>query len=356
MKDIYEELTQLFTQGRTSILATIVRQGGSAPRGIGAKCLILDDGSLVGTIGGGLLEGETIKEARRVFDSGRPRRLRFVLKGTDVAETDMLCGGEVEVFLEPVPPGKLSHLAIFEEITKIHSRGGAGLLATIIDDDKWLFGDIPKVFLDREGRRTGALLGDRELENALSDEMEHILTTGLPTILSMNDKEGKQIEIFVEPVVSTPVLYVFRGGHVSRQLVPLADRVGFQVIVTDDRREFADSGEFPCATEVCHCPFEGVIARLPVNESSYLVIVTRGHMHDKNVLTQALSSKARYIGMIGSSRKRKIIFDRLLEEGYTKEDLLRVHSPIGLDIGAETPEEIAVSIVAELIQVRAGKD
>jgi len=128
------------------------------------------------------------------------------------------------------------------------------------------------------------------------------------------------------------------------------------VVVIDDREEFADVKCFPDASDIHQCPFEGVIDRLPVDESSFLVIVTRGHMHDKTVLAQALKTKAKYIGMIGSSRKRNIIYDKLMEEGFTKQDLLRVHSPIGLDIGAETPVEIAVSIVAELIKVRAGKD
>jgi xanthine dehydrogenase accessory factor len=126
--------------------------------------------------------------------------------------------------------------------------------------------------------------------------------------------------------------------------------------VIDDRQEFADIKNFPDAKEVHKFPFEGVMERLPVDESSYLVIVTRGHVHDKDVLAQALKTDARYIGMIGSTRKRNIIYEKLIEEGFTKEELNRVHSPIGLEIGAETPEEIAVSIVAELIMIRAGMD
>jgi xanthine dehydrogenase accessory factor len=152
------------------------------------------------------------------------------------------------------------------------------------------------------------------------------------------------------------VLYVFGAGHVSRHIVPLAVTVDFKVVVIDDREEFADVCHFPDAKEVRQCLFEGVMESLAVDESSFLVIVTRGHMHDKNVLAQALRSKAGYIGMIGSDRKRKIIYEKLLEEGFTEEDLSRVHSPIGIDIGAETPEEIAISIVGELIKVRAGMD
>ena len=159
----------------------------------------------------------------------------------------------------------------------------------------------------------------------------------------------------MEPVVSRPVLYVFGAGHVSRQIVPLAAGVDFQVVVIDDREDFANAGYFPDATDIHQYPFEGLMERLPIDESSFLVIVTRGHMHDKTVLAQALKTNATYIGMIGSSRKRRLIYQKLVEEGFKEEGLLRVHSPIGLEIGAETPEEIAVSIVAELIKVRAGK-
>ena len=126
--------------------------------------------------------------------------------------------------------------------------------------------------------------------------------------------------------------------------------------VIDDRPEFADPVKFPDAAKVHQLPFEGVLGKIPVDESSYLVIVTRGHIHDKTVLEQCLRTKAKYIGMIGSRRKKAMIYEKLLEEGFTKSDLDRVHAPIGLNIGAETPEEIAVSIVAELIQVRAGKE
>jgi xanthine dehydrogenase accessory factor len=155
-------------------------------------------------------------------------------------------------------------------------------------------------------------------------------------------------------VQSSPILYVFGAGHVSRQIVPLAAHVGFKVVVTDDRQDFADAARFPAAREVLHLPYEDVLSGFTVDEASYVVIVTRGHTHDKEVLAQALKTKAKYIGMIGSKRKRNIIYGKLLDEGFTEEDLRRVHSPIGLEIKAETPEEIAVSIVAELIQERAG--
>ena len=354
MKDIYLKIIELIEKSRFSVLVTIIRQAGPSPRGVGTKCLIMEDGSLIGTIGGGILEARTLKEALNVFDSGLPFRLSFSLKGSDVADTDMLCGGDVEVFLELISPKNPNALSIFHEVIKVTQKGGVGLMATVIDPDRWHHGEVPKMFVGRDGHQTGFLQGIQGVKDVLLTKMDQILKSRQPVTLPIQDDSGNQVEVFVEPVVSNTVLYVFGGGHVSKQIVPLASRVGFQVVVIDDRREFADTKNFPDAWEVHQFPFEGVMDKLPVDESSFLIIVTRGHMNDKIVLSQALRTKAMYIGMIGSRQKRKIIYETLLEEGFTQEDLSKVSSPIGIDIGAETPEEIGVSIVAELIKVKAG--
>ena len=354
MKDIHEKLAVFMEKGRSSVLATIIKEAGPSPRGIGTRCLILDDGSIVGTIGGGPLEAQTIKAAQNVFGTRLPIRLQFSLKGSDVADTDMLCGGDVEVFLEPIPKESQTHISIIQRSIQIMNKGGAGLLATVIDEQQWQEGTAPILLLEKNGESVGSLLGKQDLKDALMKKMDRILNSRQPGILSLKDNVGNNIEIFIEPLVSDPVLYVFGGGHVSRQIVPVASRVGFQVVVIDDRPDFADIHHFPDARDVHQLAFEGVMEKLPVHDSSYLVIVTRGHMHDKTVLAQALRTKACYIGMIGSTRKRDIIYQKLLEEGFTQKEISTVHSPIGLQIGAETPEEIAVSIVAELIKVRAG--
>ena len=195
-----------------------------------------------------------------------------------------------------------------------------------------------------------AVLGYNEIQDA-RDQEEFDYDININVVLK--DAGGEQVEFYAEPIMSEPSLYVFGGGHVSLQIVPMAALVGFNVVVIDDRPEFADTKNFPEAMSVHEYPFEGVFDRLPIDQSSYIVIVTRGHLHDRTVLTQSLKSQARYIGMIGSRRKTAIVFKKLLEEGFTQADLDRVYSPIGIDIQAETPEEIAVSIVAELIKVRA---
>jgi xanthine dehydrogenase accessory factor len=356
MKDLYSLILESLKQGRTSALATIIKQAGPSPRSIGAKCLIFEDGSIAGTIGGGLLEGQTLNGAKKVFETGIPLRLSFFLKGTDVAQTDMLCGGEVEVFVEPLWPGNEQLVPLFQKLTSVNNRGGEGWLATVVATDQWKKGISEKLYLDRSGQWVGSIPSETGLGEALLNRGDMLKGLTRPALSGLSDDSGRSVEVFVEPVHSDPVLYVFGGGHVSKEIVPLASRVGFKTIVIDDRPEFADPFLFPDAWQVHHLGFEGVLGQLSVDDSSYLVIVTRGHIHDKTVLAQALRSSARYIGMIGSRRKKALIYEKLVEEGFTRQDLERVHAPIGLAIGAETPEEIAVSIVAELIQVRANEN
>lgn len=354
MKDIYAKIVECFEKERFSVLATLIRLSGSGPRNVGAKLLVTEDGVCVGTIGGGLLEARVLQEAQKVFSTRSPARMALTLMGSDVAETEMLCGGEVEVFLEPVPPGNFNHLYIFKQVVEVQGKGGAGLIATVVEEDRWRGGRIPKIFIEKGGEFKGSLLGSGAIEEALRGAMDRITQKREPMIIPCVDDEGNTLDLFVEPIVSDPVLYVFGGGHVSSEIVPLAARVGFKVVVVDDRTEFADPKKFPDAAWVSQLPFEGVLEKLPVDGSTYVVIVTRGHLHDKTVLSQCLRTNAKYIGMIGSRRKRAIIYEKLLEEGFSEKDLSRVYSPIGVAIGAETPQEIAVSIVAELIKVRAG--
>ncbi len=353
MKDIYEKVIELAEKGRFSVLATIIRQTGSTPRGIGTKFVIMEDGSFEGTIGGGQLEAKVLEEAKEVFKIRAPLRLNFVLKGTDVEKTEMLCGGDAEVFLEPVSPDNPGHIDIYKRAIEVIGRGGAGMMVTAVDTKRWRSGQVPKIFLEPDAGSVGSLAGHPGIEDRLAGEMSSILKKRQPINVTFGDAGAEQVEFFVDPVMSEPVLYVFGGGHVSLQIVPLAAMVGFKVVVIDDRPEFADPRKFPEAMSVHEYPFEGVFDRLPIDQSSYIVIVTRGHLHDRTVVIQSLKSQARYTGMIGSRRKRAIVYKKLLEEGFTQADLDRIYSPIGIDIQAETPEEIAVSIVAELIKVRA---
>jgi xanthine dehydrogenase accessory factor len=252
--DIYEEIVQLRQQGRRGAVATIVNVRGSVPSFETAKMLIRDDGSIIGTVGGGCVEAEVWQAAREVMESEKPRTLTFNLNQNPKYDTGLVCGGTLDIFIEPVLPPAL--------------------------------------------------------------------------------------------------LYIFGAGHVAVSLYGTAKNAGFDVSVIDDRDSYANRERFPDAKEVVAEDYEQAMARLSPSETSYVVIVTRGHRDDMRVLRWAVQTPARYIGMIGSKRKTITIFRELVKEGIPEQLFERVHAPVGLDIGAITPEEIAVAITAELIASR----
>ncbi len=249
--DLYEEIVRLRKEGRRGAVATIVNVRGSIPSFKTAKMLVRDDGSIVGTIGGGCVEAEVWQAAREVMESEKPRTLTFDLNQDPKYDTGLVCGGTLEIFVEPIlPPADL---------------------------------------------------------------------------------------------------YIFGAGHVAASLSKIARIAGFDITVIDDREAYANRERFPEAQQVIAEDFDKAAAQLSPNESSYIVIVTRGHHDDMRVLRWAVQTPARYVGMIGSKRKTIAIFKELQQEGLSPQLFDRVHAPIGLDIGAITPEEIAVSITAELI-------
>jgi xanthine dehydrogenase accessory factor len=256
--DIYQEIVTLRTAGRRGALATITSVRGSIPSFQTSKMLVRDDGSIVGTIGGGCVEAEVWQAAREVMEEEKPRTLTFNLNQNPKYDTGLVCGGTLEVF--------------------------------------------------------------------------------------------------IEPVLAVPVLYLFGAGHVAVSTYKVASAAGFDVVVVDDRETYANRERFPDAREVVAADFEQACAQISPSESSYIVIVTRGHRDDMRVLRWAVTTPARYIGMIGSKRKTIAIFKELIQEGMEPALFERVSAPVGLEIGAVTPEEIAVAIVAELIAVRRGSD
>ncbi len=342
MSYIYQEILTELEADRPVVLATVVRRRGSAPRGLGTKMLLKHDRAASGTIGGGCLEAQTLDDAAKVFVSRRARMVEFDLMGDEAAATGMICGGMVDVYLEYFSPGDAVALEDLRRLTEMSHRGEPAAVAVTIDLDR------------SRGRRfiwrldTAAAWPEGEWPAEIADYRAK-------TAERSSIRPRNLGSFYVEPVRAAPTVYIFGGGHVSAQIAPLAAMVDFRVVVIDDRAEFADPERFPSADEVRRADFETVVDELDLGPAAYLVIVTRGHEWDHLILEKTLRKPTAYIGMIGSRRKRDLIYQDLLGKGFTREDLDRVHSPIGLDIKAETPEEIAVSIVAELIQTRAEK-
>ena len=254
--DIYKEIVRIREEGEEAAMVTIVSTSGSTPREEGAKMLVRSDGSTLGSVGGGGLEARVCDLAAKVIKKGKPERFQLNLNEKEGKEIGMICGGDMEVF--------------------------------------------------------------------------------------------------IEPVLSPPTVYIFGGGHMSLPVAKIGKLLNFRVVVIDDREEFANPERFPEADVIIAEDFDNVFPKLNIKKTGIIVVITREHKYDELVLEHALSTPARYIGMLGSKTKNKAVFANLLAKGIPREHLDRVHAPIGLEINAKTPEEIAVSIMAEIIKVRRG--
>lgn len=251
--DLFEEIVKMRRAGQRGALATIVHTNGSIPSYESSRMLVRDDGTIAGTIGGGCVEAEVWAAAKEVMHKETPRKMVFNLNNEATYDNGLICGGTLEVFVEPLLP--------------------------------------------------------------------------------------------------QPQLIIFGGGHVSTAVAKAANAAGFGIVVVDDRESFANAERFPMAQEI-YTSYEDAFDKIHPNASSYLIIVTRGHKDDMRVLAWAVRTPARYIGMIGSKRKVLSVYKALEHDGYRPEEFQRVYAPMGLEIGALSPEEIAISIVAELIAIR----
>ena len=257
MEDIYDEIVRIKNEGDVGALATVVWVKGSTPRAEGSKMLIRHDGSIMGSVGGGCLEADVWQAAMKVIEEETPKVLNFDLTGREETPEGLICGGTMQVF--------------------------------------------------------------------------------------------------VEPITAQSTVYIFGAGHIGFAVSKIANMTGLRVVVIDDRPAYANKERFPDADEFHVDDPSSTVAKLKINKASYLVIACRGHLEDQEVLAEAVKTPARYIGLIGSKKKVKTVFANLKKQGLSQEDLDRVHAPIGLPITTESPEEIAVSIMAEIIDVRRKK-
>jgi xanthine dehydrogenase accessory factor len=338
MNTIYEEMESLRRRAEPFVLATVITRNGSAPRAAGAKMLIRQDGVTAGTVGGGILEAQVKQVAAEMTRSHQASVQAFQFTGKDAAAMDAICGGQVEVLVEWMDPGDPQTDRIIQL-----------LQAAIHQHHKiWLVTGLPTpttgtthTLVQPDGRIIGTLLPDLSLERVVEARQPGLVELGLQKVL-------------IEPINISGAAYIFGAGHVSRSLAGLTKMVGFWTAVLDDRAEYANCERFPEVDELIVLDsFSDAARKIQIDRDSFIVIVTRGHMDDLTVLAQVIKSDAAYIGMIGSRRKCELTFQELRRLGFSEADIQRVHAPIGLPIEAETPEEIGVSIVAEMIQIRA---
>jgi xanthine dehydrogenase accessory factor len=344
MPEVLTDLVASITGKGRVVLATIVSSDGSSPLPAGAMMLVKSsDGEIIGTVGGGLLEALVIEEAKKYFGGDKPPKVSTFDLNDDVSNEGMICGGSVDVLLEPIAK---SNLTIFQELLKARNKGVDCTLLRTIDNssnriDRILLTSPNDTVAKTVASHSGVDIG------VLADGIRH--AWGKEDVRRIMTDQG---EIILQPIRGLHDLIIFGGGHVSKHLAQIASIAGFSTTVIDDREEFADAARFLGASHVLASEYETAFSKIELKPSTFIVIVTRGHQSDELVLEKSVRTPARYIGMIGSKRKVIATFKNLIARGFAATELKNVHAPIGLDIGAVTAEEIAVSIVAEMVRVR----
>jgi xanthine dehydrogenase accessory factor len=348
--DAFDKIPEALGAGAGAVLATVIATTGSTPASRLSRMLLSASGErLAGTIGGGCVEGDVMASSRTIAASGMSAVMTFTLD-EDHPEGGMLCGGTLDVFIEPLTPADLGFLTSLGERRE---AGDDSVRGTLIGRDggiveRYLMPPDPGGGTEDAARLFRRFPAAREmLASAIRDAAARGSACRIPL---------GEYELVLELVAGAPSLYLFGGGHVSRSVSKIASIAGFRVTVIDDRPEFANPQRFPEASRTIAADFVESFSLITLKPSSSIVIVTRGHKADEMVLGEAVTTAAGYVGMIGSRKKVAATFDRLMARGVPAGTLRRVRTPIGLDIGAVTPGEIAVSIVAELIHARRSPD
>ena len=350
MKEVIQGAIDVLTEGQPCVLATVVRTKGSTPQKPGAMLLIRQDGTGVGTLGGGCVEGDIWFAAKEILRLGGGPEFKDYYLNEDVAARDgLVCGGTMYFYLEPVWEGS-EFLPVASEIVSAYEGGDPVSLATVVNAPEGAPSNLgDKLLLRTDGSVTGTL-GEPGLDSQAIQIAQRVADVG--NAESWISDDGT--ELFVEGFTTPPTLVVVGGGHVGKATADLGHTLGYRVFVVDDRSEFANADRFPYAEQIVVAPYDQWHQQISLNINSYVVVATRGHRFDDMALESALATPARYIGLLGSRRKTLMIYQRLVRQGTGAERLKQVHSPIGLNIGALTPEELAVSILSEIIMVRRG--
>lgn len=349
--DILEHTLSALQTEETVMLATIIATSGSTPASAFSKMLVKDHcANSIGTVGGGCVEGDVLNEAKRLYGLRKAAILTFHLT-EDHFESGMLCGGTLDVLIEPITREELPLLTAMKSL---RDEGEDCIVVTKLGLDGVVRGkDLLRVGM--EGPI--ASVAHMDQRDPLVPDPSVDLTEIIRKVATRHETRLVQLpdgELILEPVAGQPSLVIMGGGHVSKYVSRAASMAGFRVTIVDDRTEFANPERFPEAAATLCVEFATVFQHLTIKPSTFIVIVTRGHRSDEEILEHAVSTPARYIGMIGSRRKVLTTFEHLVERGVSPDTLGRVHAPIGIDIGAVTAEEIGISIVAELVHARRG--
>lgn len=358
-KDVFKRLAELAASERRVAVATVVRAYGSTPREVGAKMIVLENGDLFGTVGGGCGEAEVWQEARRVLRDGRPASVHVDLTEDPDKGGDAVCGGKMDVFVDLWERADLERVPALIDLM---DRGVGVSLATVLSEVAPCAPGTRVVIA--ENAIVQGSLGDAALDEALRQAAQEGRRSQIAALPLHGDAPARvpaprhpapdAVQIFLEVLERPPVLVVAGAGHCALPLSRMGKMLGFHVVILDDRPECATRERFPDADEILLGDLEAEVERIPMDPRTHVVLVTRGHRLDEAILRRVVREPLGYVGMIGSQRRVRAVFRDMERDGFEREVLAKVRSPIGLDIGAETPEEIAVCILAEIIMARKG--
>lgn len=349
MYDVFLETIRTLKRGEPCVLSTVIKTKGSTPQKPGAKLLVKLDGSGIGTLGGGCVEGDIWFAAKNLLIEGGTSEIKDYYLNEELAEKDgLICGGTMYFLLDTVLK-PTEFLPIAQEIVAAYENGSAVGLASIIKSSKEA--EIPvgtKLFIRADGTTTGTL-NNSQLEEFAKNKALELMPFGRCEFVNFGG-----IELFIEGYTTPPQLVVLGGGHISKALSNLADTLSFSVHIIDDRPEFSNAARFPNAQTTIVDTYDKGLDRIPISQNTYIVIATRGHKFDDMATEAAARSRAGYIGLLGSRRKSLMIFEELFRKGIPEDRIRAIQAPVGLALGGRTPEEIAMSIMAEILMFHLG--
>ena len=338
MRELLPQIQAWQAAGEQVAAATVIEVDGSAPRPVGARMIVSSGGSMAGSVSGGCVETVVYEELMDVLAGGSPRLLHFGITDDMIWDVGLACGGTIDVFCQPL------EATLVAAVADLLKQAEAFALATVVAGDRSL--GTTSLITAR-----GTLMGpeEEELVTAAREMLASRRAAG--TVQTISPGLG----VFIEPFLPPPLLVIIGGVHVAIPLTRFARELGFRVIVADPRAKFANRERFPEANEVLVEWPDDALAHVKVDDATYIVVLTHDPKIDEPTLAAALKTRAAYVGAIGSRKTHAERHERMARWGVTAEDLRRVYGPIGLDLGGRTPEETALSIIAEVVAVKNGR-
>ncbi|MGW8249866.1 MAG: XdhC family protein [Anaerolineales bacterium] len=345
MYDILSDTAKWINSAEPVVMATVVHTWGSSPREVGAQMAFTPGGKVTGSVSGGCVEGAVIQNGLQTLSTHQPELLRFGVADETAFEVGLACGGNIEILVRPLDPD------FFHTIKAEMDAQRSFAVLSVVDGPPELIGR--ELLVSETGEAVGSL--SKDLDPAARSAAEQALREGQPKSMDLETGTGEQVHVFINTILPAPTLIMVGGVHIAVSLAAIAKAVGFQTIVIDPRRTFSSQERFPHVDRLIQSWPQEAFEQIKLTRSTCVAMLTHDPKIDDPALKIVLDSPVFYIGALGSRKTHQSRRQRLLADGLTEDQLKRIQGPIGLDIGAKTPEEIALSIMAEIVAVRRGQ-